>query len=303
MELNEFIGMENPWDYNFELENMKIRENFKPNENIFERFFTYKVMGEDLAAAKDIVYPNAEFFIREVKEKGYYYGVDCDRCSLSRRIYTALWKDSLGYRELTFINKHNKQEIVNKGFWSDTMNSVITPLSKFVETLDDSQKAKPRGYTKSVRYLLECFLGENQTAFKEALKQTKEYINSYHTLGNFVLIPANFNKYRNYAFEDFADLSLDYLKDGFNLKYFDKITQRYYDRKDINNNVIVIFDKEQYCTYINMCFLWDCVKIKGNSYVSRPVGMENVTDERDLSKFFEISVKLLTAAGGLCSQC
>lgn len=300
MELKEFIGMNNSWEYNFEFESMMIRENFKSDENIFERFLTHKVIGKKPETeTKNIVYPNAEIFIKKIKEDGYS-GDDCDNCPLSQSIYLALWKDSFKAR-MTYVDKNKKEKTINR-FEADTMNSAVVLLSKWVGTLSDSEKAAPKGYTKSDRYLLECFFGDNSTAFKDALKPIEDFVNSYHKLGNFVLVPKGFNFYRNEKFDDSWFLSLADLKNGFNLKkppYYDKNKKErvYEDDKDCDDKVIVILDQEQYCSYINTFFLWDCVKIERASYVSKQVGLEESSDKRDILKLLEIYVNIIKRRG------
>lgn len=299
MDLKRFISMEKPWEYNFEFECAKIKENFLQNENIFERFFTYKVMNKPISASGEICYPEAEIFFRQVKEDGYSK-FDCDNCSLSIRICTALWRDKLGYKKLKYVGAKGESEWTNVGFETDTMNSAIIPWGKLSDTLGDGQKAKPKGYTTSLRYLLQCFLGDNQSDFKAASDVIKNYINSYHMLGNYVLVPSGFNAYRgdNNELNDFWDFSLGELKDrGFTLKKYNFLIKDYENVRDRNGKEVVIFNKNDFENYINYFFLWDYVKITENGYEVNPVGMSKIGGERDLREFFEKTVQIIECRG------
>lgn len=254
MKLEDFIGMEEPWEYNFEFECEKFREDFKPNEKVFERYFTYKATGLKLGGA----YEKAEEFIKDCKAK--YKIDDCDSCELTQEIYFALWGNKYG---------------------GDTMNSVQFALNVLYAKSAPNLMPKPKGRKNvSIRFMLEHmqatenFCGLLTENFKES--DLIEYIENYHTLGNFVLVPRGFNTYRSSKFKDYWDSSLECLH-------------------------VAQLEKNRFKWYINHFFLWDYVEVDNNSYKERQISPR---DKKDIKKyigqfkhFFTETVNLIKRRG------
>ena len=93
------------------------------------------------------------------------------------------------------------------------------------------------------------------------------YLDLYHSLGNFVLVPAYFNPYRASAVDDFWDQSLCLL-DSKNEKW-------------LSNNNEVVWDKKLFVRYINYFFLWDYTE----SY--KPVVLSKYSNHKELEIFLE----------------
>lgn len=242
-----------PWEYNFEFEDAMIFENFKLGKNIFKRYFTHRASA--LKFSPDGAYPEAEEFIRSVHEKGYLKNFDCDSSPLAKNTYSALWSKC--------------------GFGSDTMNSVHKRLAELIKNIDTDKKADLKGNVDSRKYLTQCFVGENHEAFIAKLKNIdclEKYIDLYHTLGNFVLVPPNFNTYRASKFKDYWDSSLECLR-------------------------VAQFKENGFEWYINYFFLWDYVQLDKGSYKVNLIGVNEQTNKRDFPEFFKISTDLIKRRG------
>lgn len=231
MKLKDFISKENPWEYNFEFEDSTIFKNFKPQEDIFKQYFTHRASA--LEFCSEGVYPEAEEFIKSVHDSGYLQDFDCDSSPLAKEIYSALWR--------------------NCEFGGDTMNSVHKRLAGLVQYFKTKNKAKLIGNIDSRKYLTQCYIGENHEAFIKKLKSIdglEKYIDSYHTLGNFVLVPKGFNPYRASIFKDYWDSSLECLR-------------------------VAQLKENSFNWYINYFFLWDYVEVNGSDYMEKTISPRN----------------------------
>lgn len=268
MELKDFIGMENPWEYNFEFECND--ENYT-RLCTFERFFTYKLLTDNdkschqtLPLAKEFIDKRLTMEYKTIIDPDGSDGMDC----LAHEIYNRLW-DWKKNEKNTFGKMEDKFDMGE--FGADTINSATNPISQLTGK-------------NSWRKNLNCWL--NDRPKYETLAQNAKadkYINAYHTLGNFVLVPAHFNKQRGSnlrlcgkKINDYWDLSLEYLqKNG----YSD-------------------FTPDCFTTYINYFFLWDYVNPVNNScYEINPIGMTKLTDERNISDFFKTATNCIKRRG------
>lgn len=257
VEINNHIKDGKLWKYNFEYECKELQE----LNNTLIRYFSYKATGLYLLPSdKKPPYPEAEKFIVERKEK--YKVADCDNCDAVSQIYSALWSGS--------------------SWRGDTMNSVqynLNYLYRLVEKKVNSEiKLTKRGRNQvSIRYMLQCLNDEpafcdiflSRTGMKDIIEQ---HINAYHTLGNFVLVPAGFNKYRATQFNDYWDKSLECLR----------VTQ---------------LGEKGFEWYINYFFLWDYVTNKNGGYEIEYVGTEDKGDKRNFSKFFTTTTDFIYRRG------
>lgn len=250
--IKNYLECINPENYNFEFE-CDINSYCKMNS--FERYFTYRATDRKMT---DSAYENGkEFAIRVLDEFGTLD--DCDGSSngstnkLVTEIYTSLWgmekSDSNSFGKLTDspfdcefgADTYNSAQV--------TMNNVISEIVLGNKSLNDLRKGN-----FSLRFTLELFA--NPTTKETFIKELKEYegleefINNYHTIGNFGLVPAGFNAFRGFSgkfydekIEDYMDLSLKYLKEfGWDNK----------------------FDSSDFNKYINYLFLWDYLDSDGN---------------------------------------
>lgn len=212
---------ENPWDYDFKYEyengNKEKYWNLDEEENTIIRLLKYRT-----------------------DDNGY----DCDGsgkhgCDLTREIYRKLWDWQDGESKKLPYGKIGKE-----GWMAgpETMNSFFIAF-KYASDVPGKGKIDTKLYQQVVilQEKLNKFLLE-----KKDEKIWKEYAKNYHTLGNFVLVPAGFNTFRANQCNDFWDLSLFYLK------------------QEVNNLWLQrdgIFTK-----YINYFFLWDYVCRNGSEY-------------------------------------
>lgn len=280
MKLNNFITMEKPWAYNFEFECGD--EDYINLKTPLMRYFIYKMQPDVPAWWLDKV----AYFIKN--NFGYRPVYDPDGSDerafykIVIEIYNHLWswncpaepdQRKVKYAEI------DGNIFGNCFFGPDTMNSVQKPLSLFCGVENYSLR----------RTINKCY-DPNMNAVNININGLVSYINWYHTLGNFVLVPEKFNEYRSDEFEDFWDLSLANLKEGFNEKnssYSRKYKKEcYYDKKDENGNVIVVFDKSMFNKYINFFFLWDYVEYKDNGYIVRHISYKDCGSEQLSPDFF-----------------
>lgn len=271
MELKEFNKLQKPWEYNFEFEcgdeeYMKL--------DALERYFIYKITPDNT------VYEEVNSFIDKHRSLLNIYDADgSGKCfyPLIHSIYKNLWGWERSKETFGRIDGWEPEV-----FWgSDTMNSVQTVFDGLAEQLSSDNTDLPiRQGRFSFNYILECWLLNNM--FRNRLnrqKKFKDYLNAYHTLGNFVLVPAGFNaqrgtslKYNERKINDYWDLSLKYLKE----------------------NGYGEFDSGDFNKYINYFFLWDYVD---ENYNVKPLSPENNDDINDLKKFFETAKDLIERRG------
>lgn len=248
--IKKLLEHEKPWEYSFDLEWEK--GGYDSIKDPLERYFIYKSTDPDLV---DSAYDEGKSYTMNNLEK---YGEIPDPdgfggdVALSTELYEKLWG--------------RKNDIFgNVVFGGDTMNSVQTTLNELLEVpeLSEYHNVERKG-NNSIRYCLQLFskYDKDDTKKEKIFKKLcdkyvnlKEYISSYHTMGNFVLVPAGFNEYRGDgktdksskkekpSIFDFWDSSLVHLKKyGFGTK----------------------FKREYFTRYINCFFLWDYVEaVKG----------------------------------------
>lgn len=259
-----------PWEYNFEFECDDAEYKWLKT---FERYFTYKA-----SSPKGCDYPHAAAFradsAKKYKDLKDPDGSGYEFYELTHDIYSALWnwKKNDGNTFGT-INRRFGDTFSDLG--CDTMNSVQTVLNSLY-VLDKAGVKLEGRRNVSENYMLECM----QTVpdfCKNFLSEigmsgvAKQYIDVYHTIGNFVLVPAGFNRYRAWHFGDYWDLSLENLK----------VTQ--------------IGDSFNW--YINYFFLWDYVKTVGNQYEVRGISPRDRNDTAEFDRFFYHTISFIKRRG------
>lgn len=312
------LVFEKPWEYSFEKEweingyNEKgVFERYfiyksigkliedHPDKYMWSKFSTYnnaekkKKIEEAFKYALKITvdkYPNS-YPDRVVFSKRSFdiYGdiADCDSsggdCKLANDLYEKLWgrKEGacVGNSFLELNNTFGKTK-----FGGDTMNSAQTAMDKLLEAVahPNSEYFKHKHGVYSANFYIQLY-AKYQNFFVKDLEKVnglKSFLESYHTLGNFVLVPKGFNRWRGSKsdIKDYWDLSLNYLK----------------------KNGYGDFDSDSKCfsQYINYFFLWDYVKSVNNSgYEINPIGMKALTDERNISDFFKTATALIKRRG------
>lgn len=118
---------------------------------------------------------------------------DCDDTNLMRAIYFLLWSDTFPDLELSQIG-------TGKKYRGDTLNTVRTIFGR---------------YSPELR----SFIGLQKSGADQAIQNlTNQFLATYHTIGNFILLPNiaesdqkrayTLNTYRGTAYKDYFDLFL-----------------------------------------------------------------------------------------------
>lgn len=239
--IENLIDQSKPHKYNFEFEcGMDDYSNLPP----IERWITYIAT---FAKPKEGYFPEETINFASEAEKKYRALSDCDGSgnkendNLIHEIYNVLfaWKNEGGnFREVDAFQCE---------FGGETMNSLFFPLIDHAGVEIKQIPKEPAMTRFSRNHLMDYFVQkETHDKFLAVLQNTYgliDYINSYHTIGNFTLVPSNFNAYRGGKFHDYWDESLKYLKKN----GFDKAE----------------FKEEDFTKYVNYFFLWDYIGKNG----------------------------------------
>lgn len=265
--IESFLNQADPQNYNFEFEDKQFKEDFDRRpmnggdpSNAIERYLVYKSTGEFLTPYYDAArfcidsqekYPNLPDSDGTLPE-GYPGNIN----QSTREIYRTLWKwedrSKQRYGKLALCLSDVGE------FGPDTMHSVEIVLNEILKTVVERSSAK--GYKKrkhgnySLLYCLELYTYYRDALIRDLYEETSglcDYIDAYHTIGNFVLVPAGFNQKRGGITPpyDFWDASLVWLK-----KY------GYTSKKASFGH-----DQDRFAQYINYFFLWDYVRIEKSS--------------------------------------
>lgn len=248
--IEKLLERKKPWEYSFELEWEKGGYNFI--EDPLDRYFIYKstapnCLNSRYEAGKDYAVNNMDKYGDITDPDGS--GGDAE---LSIELYEKLWGRKEGAsKKNTFLELDN-DVFDNVVFGSETMNSAQTTLNEILKEVVQKRteyKDEKLG-SFSINYCIQLYVNYRDLFIKdlEEFDHLKSFLDSYHTLGNFVLVPAGFNGYRVTSTHDFWDSSLAHLKKyGFTSNY-------------------TIFKDEDFNRYINYFFLWDYVDKSGNDY-------------------------------------
>lgn len=276
MKLSDFIKLNNPIEYNFEFENKLLAES---GLDTYSRYFTYKANNDK---ARNSGYENGKKFAEVVNQKfgniadcdGTLENNENDTCMLTREVYRALW----GWNDVSNgkLSRYGISAIDSFGLVGpETMNSAQTIVNMIIKESFESCNEKNIVSLKkgriSANFMLELFANEISKKTLEVwlneVNGLSSYLDLYHSLGNFVLVPAYFNPYRASAVDDFWDQSLCLL-DSKNEKW-------------LSNNNEVVWDKKLFVRYINYFFLWDYTE----SY--KPVVLSKYSNHKELEIFLE----------------
>ena len=228
---------------------LKSIENFLYNneENEMYDFKNEYIYLEGRRKVKELhtIFDNLERFKQYKNNKdrfdcdGTGEGDDQDICMLTRKIYRSLWDwndDPEGDNSLLRFATSCFDNDLRMG--PDTINSVQTTLNLIIE-------------------------GKIKGIVEEDFNEFAKFI---HCLGNFVLVPAYFNR-RRLPFADYWDLSLQYLKNhSFR-------TSAYKDNE-------ISYDKKCFTKYINTFFLWDYVYNENDKYIIKPLFKDSFCDSK-----------------------
>lgn len=167
----------NPESYNFEFE-FDIYNHDKALST-WDRYCIYRAY-RDKKLMPHILKEN-KIDINKYHEPGHLDGSD-GRCTLTLELYSKLWNWEKEYSNFGKINCFENL------FGGDTINSVQTTMNYCLKQVEECVKDSIQTYLELYCRNREClyFLEEEFTGLKE-------FIDIYHTIGNFVLVPAYFN--------------------------------------------------------------------------------------------------------------
>lgn len=195
-------------------------------ENAFERYFTYKAATMKFSKKEEKekcrkLYPDAVIFCDSMKKEhpGIFEPDGADgKCELVKDIYGTLWDwnkdDSYGnYRK---INDYGTL------FGGDTANTIQTVMNFYAKIMmaNNQNNYKEDKEEYSLLKCLQLYCNKDKVKSKliineEFIKLFSDYINVYHTIGNFVLVPAYFNPFKGgKGLMDFFDAGLNWLKEN-----------------------------------------------------------------------------------------
>ena len=247
--IEKYLKESEPQNYNFELEFDEGTEHEKYQKmGSIERFFVFKATG----LKPKYKYKFTNEYIKAAK-KNYPTVVtqqsDCDGCRqegnsrLIREIYTTLfdWQQEKGsFRQL---NKN----IFKCEFGGDTMNSALHVMNEIVQDImnkSGNEILKKGNSNSSIGYILNLFNDSetSETLMRElcGTQYLEEYLDYYHTIGNFTLVPEGFNRGR--GGNDYWDYALNTLK----------------------NKGFGEFEASNFTSYINWFYLWDYLNEDGS---------------------------------------
>lgn len=242
-----------PENYNFEFEN---NVNYYANLLPIDKYFIYKASNPK---CKNSVYESGKQFATSMNI--IYSGIpDCDGSgvgnnSLIHDVYLKLWGWEKSNKSTFGKIKDNK---FNCDFGGETINSVQYLLNSLVENLTKFPKNnhileyKKHSWKISLNFMIELYANEriNKYFIKmlNGIYGLNEYLDMYHTIGNFCLVPAGFNSWRgnNSKIKDNWILSLIYLEESGWGK---------------------TFSKNDFGKYTNLFFLWDYVNEKIKPFI------------------------------------
>ena len=259
--VENFLKDKDPTRYIFDFEFDE-----KNNEGIVGRQKRNKVKESILAKEKRYynMSPWARYSVYKVKRgKKHTLPTLCDADGsmdkahrLIHRIYELLWGWNRSARSYFGHVQLGERGLFGNEFGADTINSVQTLYNSIAGSIS---------FDKS--------------------RLLDEYIDLYHTIGNFVLVPARFNGWRgiNRVIKDNFGRSLCCLQKGWNARF------SYTNAKTKEQTIAEgSFAKERYIDYINYFFLWDYVDTNGEPLI--------LTEEHD-EVFMSISCKRMVRRG------
>ena len=183
----------------YSMENETQNEAFLSISNPAERYFVYKSGN----ISNSCVYSGAIQFRDANKDKRIGLA-DCDRCELVQQMYRVLWKDAIEDAENSSISPEQGETMTSL---QGTLNLAI----KLALTEEDRQYSK--GNISLAYYLELLSYSEGFLDRVNSIPGYGKFSNAYHTIGNFIPVPAGLNTGRsNFGKSDYWDLTLMIIK-------------------------------------------------------------------------------------------
>lgn len=235
-----------------------------------ERFFTYIATESN---PKVDYFPDETILFAKKSKETLPDLADCDGSGrkgnnkLIHEVYTTLFGWRKGRGTFGAIEGFYCQ------FGGETMNSMFYPICDIAgDTIKEIPKT-PIMTRYSKNHFIDYFVQKETNADLNTVLQNTDglidYLNSYHTIGNFTLVPAGFNGYRGMILRDYWDDSLRYLlENGF----------------ESNSKNSAKFDKNEFTKFVNSFFFWDYIDIKGQPKCLNPKN-DNLNYFRQTSRY------------------
>ena len=228
-EIKDFLGfnLEDAKRYDFSNEGAPL--DYCEENDAIDKFFIYRSGGKSHGFYKKEKYDFFEkarkmriellkkYNFKQNKDKENEFSpliIDPDSQSkLLQKIYKILWdiKEDCPEYMKSCLDKGNIQ--------GETLNSVNTTLNYYYENyIEQEEKEKIREkinkrQSVSKKYILSRYLNDSKT-LKERIsnKSINDFLNIYHTIGNFMPVPNNCNGPRGtHSINDYLDLNLLYI--------------------------------------------------------------------------------------------
>lgn len=259
--------------YDFKKEMKPYYEQYKASNPVIinQVLQTVPYLDESLSSMEQFFkYRTADAEIAKKFYSGYDTSIkpfDCDSSQLAEEIYRLLWNYEKE-KDDWYGKIHLNDAVCKVG--PDTMNSFKTVFNLVID----------RG-----------LLDKENERFDVFTMMMNKFAKATHTLGNFVLVPAGFNKFRYAPTKDFMDASLVVLKkEGYS-----------------NPTIESSFDKELFPLYVNKMFLFDYVHKSNNEYRINSMFDEMLNLEQDKASWLErfnskdFALYMLQYIGSVCT--
>lgn len=241
----------------------------------YKNALTFKEKNEDKWSRSRIIDPDSESILLQILYQGLYGKDFC--------------KNSL------FINRENDRK--NKNIQGDTMNTVQSVLNSYIEKCLEEKKypffkeeickISKKDY---FGYFLELFC-QHEKDIREELEgiNAPKLMKTYHTLGNFIIIPTGCNAPRGSCIlKDFWDLTLACIYNWYSQKEKreDRIV-KVIGGMPLEYNIGMIFaeesDIEKYVKWLNLFGTWEQF-VKAN-YLDDRYGLDNFVSKDNVGNY------------------
>ena len=276
--IKDFINTKLEYDFS----NEKAKDDYIKLDG-FNKFFIYMIDGKKdsfSSKEKDKMFIDAYYKIMDLyKENDYGDIIDPDsQSNLLQEIYKVLFKD----------NEYTKNNI--NRIQGETLNSANTTLNRLYELIEDKEEQEERiriGNRVSNKYRISRYLANSKTIIKlQELDKVKDFLEAYHTIGNFMPIPNGCNSPRGTGvLKDYWDLTLlniyRYYVDN-NYKALEIIVGE--DNSSIYKKWLDIFGKgiEGWINFVESNYLESFVKEKEDNYYPQELWKDHFNENKSV---------------------
>lgn len=273
---NFFVNDE--WLSQFDFSNDCYNDIYMEEKDPIRKYLLYQVVSKSIDKRR---YENAWNFKEADENKRERQGIRTDPDSKSI-LLQILYKDLYDLYKKDFCENdlftHRENDKDNKNIQGDTMNSVQSALNSYIEMclekkysyfkeIRKNPKAKSESYYPvSYGYFLELYYrDETKAEICDGLEAVNapELMKTYHTLGNFIVIPTDCNEPRGKCIlKDFWDLTLACIYNWYSqIENREDRIVKVIDNKCLAYNIGMIFTEEsnlkKYIKWLDLFGTWD----------------------------------------------